>query len=173
LDSLLINRKEFLSADFFKVEISASDAARANSYCSAVRSFSPAPFCDSSRRIRANHARVFSFKPDKILWIRSDNGWTLASHLIFMSVTRVESVEYKNPHSIIVVRQDDGTAYTVDWMPLDGLTRNRILESAKGALTGSRELRGYLPDTREVNPRTRLSLRIDNSDRRPNVAALP
>ena len=27
----------------------------------------------------------------------------------------VESVEYKNPHSIIVVRQDDGTAYTVDW----------------------------------------------------------
>ena len=27
---------------------------------------------------------------------------------------RVESVEYKNPHSIIVVRQDEGTAYTVD-----------------------------------------------------------
>ena len=26
---------------------------------------------------------------------------------------RVESVEYKNPHSIIVVRQDDGAAYTV------------------------------------------------------------
>ena len=47
---------------------------------------------------------------------------------------RVESVEYKNPHSIIVVRQDDGTAYTVDWNPLDGLTRNRILESAKAAL---------------------------------------
>ena len=47
---------------------------------------------------------------------------------------RVESVEYKNPHSLIVVRQDDGTAYTVDWMALDGLTRNRILESAKGAL---------------------------------------
>ena len=39
---------------------------------------------------------------------------------------RVESVEYKNPHSIIVVRQDDGTAYTVDWLALDGLTRNRI-----------------------------------------------
>ena len=47
---------------------------------------------------------------------------------------RVESVEYKNPHSIIVVRQDDDTAYTVDWLALDGLTRNRILESAKGAL---------------------------------------
>ena len=81
---------------------------------------------------------------------------------------RVESVEYKNPHSIIVVRQDDGTAYTVDWNPLDGLTRNRILESAKGALTfGARvsvtgapirttaEIRGFFPDFKgEVNPRT-------------------
>jgi Family of unknown function (DUF6152) len=72
---------------------------------------------------------------------------------------RVESVEYKNPHSIIVVRQDDGTAYTVDWNPLDGLTRNRILESAKSALAfGARvsvtgapirtaaEIRGFFPD---------------------------
>ena len=81
---------------------------------------------------------------------------------------RVESVEYKNPHSIIVVRQDDGTAYTVDWMPLDGLTRNRILESAKGALAfGARvsvtgapirttvAIRGFFPDFKgEVNPRT-------------------
>ena len=81
---------------------------------------------------------------------------------------RVESVEYKNPHSIIVVRQDGGTAYTVDWNALDGLTRNRILESAKGALTfGARvsvtgapirtaaEIRGFFPDFKgEVNPRT-------------------
>ena len=81
---------------------------------------------------------------------------------------RVESVEYKNPHSIIVVRQDDGTAYTVDWLPLDGLTRNRILESAKGALAFSArvavtgapirtaaEIRGFFPDFKgEVNPRT-------------------
>src|SRR4029434_10402234 len=81
---------------------------------------------------------------------------------------RVESVEYKNPHSIIVVRQDDGTAYTVDWIPLDGLTRNRILESAKGALAfGARvsvtgapirtaaEIRGFFSDFKgEVNPRT-------------------
>ena len=56
---------------------------------------------------------------------------------------RVESVEYKNPHSIIVVRQDDGTAYTVDWNPLDGLTRNRILESAKGALAFWRPRLGH------------------------------
>jgi len=81
---------------------------------------------------------------------------------------RVESVEYKNPHSIIVVSLDDGTAYTVDWMPLEGLTRNRILESAKGALAfGARvsvtgapirpaaEIRGFFPDFKgEVNPRT-------------------
>ena len=81
---------------------------------------------------------------------------------------RVESVEYKNPHSIIVVRQDDGTAYTVDWRPLDGLTRERILESAKAALgfgarvsvTGAPirtadEIRGFFADFKgEVNPRT-------------------
>ena len=81
---------------------------------------------------------------------------------------RVESVEYKNPHSIIVVRQDDGTAYTVDWLALNGLTRNGILESAKGALafgagvsvTGApirtaAEIRGLFPDFKgEVNPRT-------------------
>ena len=81
---------------------------------------------------------------------------------------RVESVEYRNPHSIIVVKQDDGTAYTVDWMPLDGLTRNGILESAKAALapgvrvsvTGApirtaAEIRGFFPDFKsEVNPKT-------------------
>jgi hypothetical protein len=81
---------------------------------------------------------------------------------------RVERVEYKNPHSIIVVRQDDGTAYTVDWLALDGLMRDGILESAKGALAfGARvsvtgapirtaaAIRGFFPDfTGEVNPRT-------------------
>ena len=67
-----------------------------------------------------------------------------------------------------MVRQDDGTAYIVDWLALDGLTRNRILESAKVALTfGARvsvagapiraaaEIRGFFPDFKgEVNPRT-------------------
>jgi hypothetical protein len=81
---------------------------------------------------------------------------------------RVESVEYKNPHSIIVVRQDDGTAYTVDWLPPDRLTPNGILESATGALAfGARvsvtgapirpaaEIRGFFPDFKgDVNPRT-------------------
>ena len=81
---------------------------------------------------------------------------------------RIESVQYKNPHSIIEVRQDDGAVFIVDWMPLDGLTRNRILEAAKGALAfGARvsvtgapirtaaEIRGAFPDYKgEVNPRT-------------------
>jgi hypothetical protein len=83
---------------------------------------------------------------------------------------RVESVEYKNPHSIIVVRRDDGTAYTVDWSSLDGLTRNRILESAKGALAfGARvsvtgapirtaaEIRGFFPDFKGEVTRERLT----------------
>jgi len=79
---------------------------------------------------------------------------------------RVESVEFKNPHSLIVVRQDDGAAYTVDWLPIGYLTG--ILESAKDALAfGARvsvtgapirtaaEIRGFFPDFKgEVNPRT-------------------
>jgi hypothetical protein len=81
---------------------------------------------------------------------------------------RVESVEFKNPHSLIVVKQDDGTAYTVDWLPMAYLTRDGILESAKDALAfGARvsvtgapirtaaEIRGSFPDFKgEVNPRT-------------------
>lgn len=81
---------------------------------------------------------------------------------------RVESVEFKNPHSIIVVRQDDGTAYTVDWLAPDALTRDGILASARSALAfGARvsvmgapirtsaEIRGFFPDLKgEVNPRT-------------------
>ena len=80
----------------------------------------------------------------------------------------VERVEYKNPHSILVVRLDDGTAYTVDWIASNNLRRSLFLEPARTALTpGARvsvtgtpirtaaEIRGYLPDfTREVNPRT-------------------
>jgi hypothetical protein len=47
---------------------------------------------------------------------------------------RVESVNWKDPHTLIVVTLDNGTAYTVDWAPLMGLTRNRIIDSAKTAL---------------------------------------
>ena len=80
----------------------------------------------------------------------------------------VESVQWKDPHALVVVKLDDGTSYTVDWMGLVGLTRNRILGPAQAALVpGARvlvsgspirttaEIRGRFPDfTREVNPRT-------------------
>ena len=35
---------------------------------------------------------------------------------------RVERVEFKDPHTWIVLRLDDGTAYTVDWAPMSRLT---------------------------------------------------
>jgi len=81
---------------------------------------------------------------------------------------RVERVEFKDPHTQIVLRLDDGTAYTVDWAPQSRLTNNRVIAPAKEALvfgarvvvTGSRirsaaEIREHFPDfTREVNPNT-------------------
>ena len=81
---------------------------------------------------------------------------------------RVESAQFTDPHVTIVLRLDDGTAYTVDWMTPNNLSRNLILEPARKALApGARvsvagtpirtaaEIRGYLPDfTREVDPRT-------------------
>ena|SRR5687767_1279407 len=97
------------------------------------------------------------------------------SHLYFYdqckSVTiegRVDSVQFTDPHAKVVIRLDDGTTYTVDWMMLNNLRRNGILEPAQKALApGTRvsvvgapirtaaEIRGYLPEfTREVNPRT-------------------
>ena len=82
-----------------------------------------------------------------------------------------------------MVRQNDGTAYTVDWAALDGLTRNRILESAKGArafgarvsVTGApiriaAEIRGFFPDFKgEVNPRTIDPWLIRQNPSRPDT----
>ena len=47
---------------------------------------------------------------------------------------RIERVEFKDPHTWIFLRLDDGTAYTVDWAGLRGLTNNRIIGPAKDAL---------------------------------------
>ena len=93
---------------------------------------------------------------------------------------RVDNVQFTDPHAKIVIRLDDGTTYTVDWMTPNNLQRNGILEPAKKALApGARvsvmgapirtaaEIRGHLPDfTREVNPSTldaRLIRRVDDS----------
>ena len=81
---------------------------------------------------------------------------------------RIERVEFKDPHTWIILKLDDGTAYTVDWAPLSGLTRNGIIGPAKASLvlgarvvvTGNRirtlaEIREHFPEfTRNVNPNT-------------------
>jgi len=79
---------------------------------------------------------------------------------------RVDRVEFKDPHSLIVLRLDDGTAYTVDWAPQSRLTNQRVIGPAKEALVfGARiavmgnpirtaaQIREHFPDYKsEVNP---------------------
>ena len=81
---------------------------------------------------------------------------------------RVERVEFKNPHTWIVLRLDDGTAYSVDWAPMSRLTSEHVIGPAKEALvsgarvvvTGNRirpvaQIREHFPDfTSNVNPNT-------------------
>jgi hypothetical protein len=81
---------------------------------------------------------------------------------------RVDRVEFKNPHTWILLRLDDGTAYTVDWAPMSRLTNEHVIGPAKEALvlgarvvvTGNRirpvvQIREHFPDfTSEVNPNT-------------------
>jgi hypothetical protein len=76
---------------------------------------------------------------------------------------RIESVEFKDPHTRIVLRLDDGTAYTVDWAGLSGLKRDGVIEPAKEALvfgarlvvTGNKirdvaQIREHFPDLKGV-----------------------
>jgi hypothetical protein len=81
---------------------------------------------------------------------------------------RVEKVDFKDPHTWIVLRLDDGTAYTVDWAGLSRLTNDRVIGPAKDALvsgarvvvTGNRirdaaRIREHFPDFKsDVNPNT-------------------
>lgn len=83
-------------------------------------------------------------------------------------VGRVERVDWKNPHTIVVVRQDDGATFTIDWNSLTALKRDAVLDSAKEALVfGVRvevagnpirpveQIRQHFPDfAGNVNPRT-------------------
>ena len=112
-----------------------------------------------------------------VLWISTPAPSVFAhhNHQIFydlcQSITvegRVERVEFKDPHALIVIRQDDGMAYAVDWMTLGNLTRSLVLGPARKALIpGARvtvtgapirtaaEIRARLPDfKRDVDPRT-------------------
>jgi hypothetical protein len=81
---------------------------------------------------------------------------------------RIERVEFKDPHTQIVLRLDDGTAYIVDWAPQSRLTSTGVIDSAKEALvfgarvavTGSRirtvaQIREHFPELKsDVNPNT-------------------
>ena len=83
-------------------------------------------------------------------------------------VGRVERVEWKDPHSIVVVTPDDGGSYTIDWNSLTALTRDGVIGPAKQAVvSGARiviagnpirpvaQIRAHFPDfTSTVNPRT-------------------
>ena len=93
---------------------------------------------------------------------------------------RLEQVEFKDPHSMLVLTLDDGTAYTVDWAGLRGLGQRGVIGSAKESLVvGARvvvtgnlirataEIRRQFPDyPRAVNPNTidpRSIRRVDES----------
>jgi hypothetical protein len=47
---------------------------------------------------------------------------------------RVERVDFKNPHNVIVLRLDDGTTYAVDWLSVTRLTSAGIIGAAKEAV---------------------------------------
>jgi hypothetical protein len=81
---------------------------------------------------------------------------------------RIERVEFKDPHTQIVLRLDDGTAYVVDWAPQSRLTSTGVIGPAKEALvfgarvavTGNRirssaQIREHFPELKDdVNPNT-------------------
>ena len=109
------------------------------------------------------------------------------SHPIFYeqckSVTiegRVETVQWKDPHTMIDLKADDGTTYHVEWAGLRGLTRNRwegparqaLVAGARVAVTGNpgrdaAQIRASFPDLKNdpapnrVDPM--LIRRADNS----------
>jgi uncharacterized protein DUF6152 len=59
---------------------------------------------------------------------------------------RVERVEFKNPHNLIILRLDDGTTYSVDWVNLTRLTSAGIIAAAKAAVRPGEHIAvsGYL-----------------------------
>jgi hypothetical protein len=102
---------------------------------------------------------------------------------------RVERVEFKNPHNLLVLRLDDGTAYDIDWVNVTRLTSAGIIGAAKDAVVpGARvavngyrikdaaELRKTVPKFKgDVNPNTveaRALRRVDGSFTWP-VSATP
>jgi Family of unknown function (DUF6152) len=54
---------------------------------------------------------------------------------------RVDSVQWKNPHVLVVLKMDDGATYTAEWNSLQELTNKGIAVPAQAALVaGARVL---------------------------------
>ena len=72
---------------------------------------------------------------------------------------RVERVEFKNPHNVIILGLDDGATYSVDWISVTRLTSAGIIGAAKAAVVpGARvAVTGYLirdaAELRKVAPK--------------------
>jgi len=47
---------------------------------------------------------------------------------------RVDSVQWKNPHVLVLVKLDDGTTYTAEWTSLQGLANHGDAVPAQAAL---------------------------------------
>ena len=47
---------------------------------------------------------------------------------------KVESIQWKNPHTLIDVKTSDGAAYRAEWTSLQGLTNSRVAGPAQEAL---------------------------------------
>lgn len=91
---------------------------------------------------------------------------------------RIERVEFKNPHSVLILKLDDGTEWTVDWAPTSSLTRTGVQDRAMTALVfGTRivvtgnpirtlaEIRQHFPDFNgPVNPNTVDPMSIRRAD---------
>jgi len=45
---------------------------------------------------------------------------------------RIDSVEWKNPHSLLDITTDDGKAYRAEWSPPNALKRQNIAEPGAG-----------------------------------------
>ena len=90
----------------------------------------------------------------------------------------VESVQWKDPHTWIDLKVDDGTIYHVEWTSLRGLTNEGVARAAKDALTfGARvvvrgmpirsgaQIRARFPDLKnDPDPKTVDPVQIRRSD---------
>jgi len=93
---------------------------------------------------------------------------------------RVERVEWKNPHVLMVVKLADGSSYTAEWGSLQGLANHGEASAAQAALMpGARvivtgnplrdpaQIRSSFPDLQEISNTKVLDLiqirRMDDS----------